>query len=212
MLFAVGEDKELVSRVEVYEGPHAFLSSPNLTPPLQGKNTLDKVLPEPRIVEAAFLFYGGEGEMVHEDPSEHPNALLFRHAPVVVDLNPLHAAAGGITLENEPANLFSFKILDAGSGPGHHAVCVIHMGADRNQTGRFGVTHKAHRFPRNSQSAFYLRTHGHKLDVLTQGVRDEPIVLVSTVKTDILSQEAGADAEFDPLCHTSPFSGRDALS
>ena len=41
--------------------------------------------------------------------------------------------------------------------------------------------------------------------VLTQSVSDESIMFVSAVKTDILSQEASAYAESDPLCHRNPF-------
>jgi hypothetical protein len=39
----------------------------------------------------------------------------------------------------------------------------------------------------NSQATFNLRANRHKFNVLTQGIRVEPIVLVSAVKADILS-------------------------
>jgi hypothetical protein len=87
---------------------------------------------------------------------------------------------------------------------GEYAVRVVQMGADGNETGRLKVTHESHGLPGYAQAAFSFGTHRDKFNVLTQGIRDESIMLMSAVKTHMLSQEAGAYAESDPLRHRNP--------
>jgi hypothetical protein len=134
--------------VKVHEASQILFSAPKLTPPLQCEDALDEILSQTWIVEAAFLLHGYEGKMVHEGPRKHPDAFLFSHPFLVVDFDPFHAAARRVTLENEAAKLLLFKLLDAFLGPCQHSVCVIHMGADSEETGRRKITHEAHGFPR----------------------------------------------------------------
>ena len=205
MLFAVGEHKEFVPGMKVHKASQPLLSTPKLTPTLQGEDAFDEILPQDWIVQAAFLLHWDEGEMLHEGPGKHADALFFRHSLVVVDLDPLHSAAWRVTLENEPAEVFSFKFPDAVSCPVTHTVRMVDMGADGNKTGRLNVPHEAHGLPRYSQTTFSLGTHGDKFHILTQGIGDESIMSVSAVKPDMLPQEAGAYTESNPLCHGNPF-------
>ena len=63
--------------------------------------------------------------MFHESPGEDTDPDLMGHARFVVDLDPNHAAAGGIAFENKPAQVLIFQLLDALFGPGDHAIRVI---------------------------------------------------------------------------------------
>ena len=69
------------------------------------------------IVQAAFLLHGDEGEVIHEGPGKQADALFFRHSVSIVDLDPLHAAAGRVALEDESAKILFFKLRDAFSCP-----------------------------------------------------------------------------------------------
>jgi hypothetical protein len=47
--------------------------------------------------------------MVHENSGEHSLACFYRHGVFVVNLDPLHPAAGRIALKDKTANIFFFQ-------------------------------------------------------------------------------------------------------
>ena len=74
---------------------------------------------------------------------------------------------------------------------------MILAGPDGDQARRFGIVHQAHGFPGHTESAFHLRTDGPVRHVFSQGVRKKTIMLVAAVITDILTKQAGTDADRD---------------
>ncbi len=57
------------------------------------------------------------------------------------------------------------------------------------------ITHQAHGFPGDSQTALGFRTDGNKLEKLPQGLGNVAVVFVPAVKTDFFSQQTGTDAD-----------------
>ena len=90
MLGAVGEDLELVPRVEVHEIAPGFSLLEKLAPPLKGKDTLDEVLAKPRLVKTAVLFDREQGEMLHKHTGKYADPLFLRDPFLVVNPDPFH--------------------------------------------------------------------------------------------------------------------------
>jgi len=129
-------------------------------------------------VKAALLLHGDQGEMVHERLGKHPYSCFFRHTFLVVDLHPFHAAAWGIAFEDESAQTFFFQLLHPAPGPTEHPLGEILTASDSYKPWGFGIAHKPHRLARYVKSALHLRANRDILHILSQRIREIPIVFV----------------------------------
>lgn len=170
-----------------------------LPPPPVNEDPLDEVLPEERIVQAAVLLDGEQRKTFHESPGEDPHPLLHGHAGVSVNLHRGHPGAGGSALEDEAAQILGGERLQPFFRPGEHPVRVVDAGPDRNQTGVLRIPDEAHRLAGDGETVLHLRADGDPFKPAAKGVGDVTVVLMAAVVTDILPQQAGADADPDLL-------------
>jgi hypothetical protein len=70
---------------------------------------------------------------------------------------------------------------------------MIDTGFDRKEEWISGIAHQAHRFARDAKAAFHLWTDRVIINVLAQSLYQPVVVLVSTIITHFMPQEAGAD-------------------
>ena len=73
----------------------------------------------------------------------------------------------------------------------------------REQAGRCRISDQTHRLPRNGESALDLGADRHPLYELSERVAQIMVQLVSAVVPDVLTQQAGADPERDPVIPAS---------
>ena len=123
----------------------------------------------------------------------------FGDAPLLtVYFNPFHAAAGGILFKNIPAEVFLFQLQQPDftaqafmrSVRSIFVLIVINCWIVR-------IAHKSHGFPWDSQAAFGFGTDGNIFHVLPQCILDKPIQLMPAVVSNLIAQEATADAQFN---------------
>ena len=170
---------------------------PASTHSTQRKYPFNEVLPDQRIVEAAFLFHGNQWKMFHENAGKDADAVFLRHSPIFIDFDPFHAAARRAAFEDESTKIFLLQLRDALPRPANHALGMILTGPDGDQARRFGIAHQVHGFPGHAESAFHLRADGAVRHVFSQCVREKTVMLVTAVITDILTKQAGADTKRD---------------
>ena len=113
----------------------ALLFRQGLTPPLEGEDPFYEILPELRIVKPPVFLYREKGEVLHKFPGEDPNPLFHGDAGFIVNLDPLHAAAGGSALEYEAAKILLLQLDDPFARPLGHAVRIIYFCSRGNETG-----------------------------------------------------------------------------
>ena len=93
VLRTMSKDHQFVSRMEIDQTPSSLGLFQTLTPPFVGKHSFNKVLPKPRIVKSPIVLDGEDGEMIHESPGKHTDAIFGGHTFLIVHLDALHAAA-----------------------------------------------------------------------------------------------------------------------
>ena len=62
--------------------------------PAEREEALNEILPDIGVVQASLILDGQQGECLHEGSGEKTGCFPAEAAPAVVDLDPLHAAAG----------------------------------------------------------------------------------------------------------------------
>ena len=72
--------------------------------------------------------------MFHENAGKHADAVPGSHAFFAVDLDPFHAAAGRIALEDKSQELLLFQLGDLLSSPGGHLIGLVDPCLDRYQS------------------------------------------------------------------------------
>ena len=174
--------------MKVDEMTPVFSGFDNFDPALQGENAFNEILPDERIMKASFLLHGNERKMLHENPGKDTDTLLFRHAFFLIDLDPFHPAARRITFKDESAEIFLFQFRDPLPGPANHPFGVILLCPGGHKVRGVWVSHQPHGFPRDTETAFHLRTDGPVLDILTEGVGEKSVQSVAAVITDIFAQ------------------------
>jgi hypothetical protein len=82
---------------------------------------------------------------------------------------------------------------------------VIGTGLVDHESRPLRVTDEAEGVARDTETALYLGADGDILDVLPQGVYEEPVHGVPAVPADIVAQQSAADSETDlfHVCHAS---------
>ena len=103
MFRAVREDQKLVFRVKHHELLHAAVPPFQFPPPPVDEDPFDEVLPESRVVQAAVLLDGKQGETSHERSGEDSHPLLHGHAGLRVNLHRGHSGTGGTAFEDKAA-------------------------------------------------------------------------------------------------------------
>ena len=165
-----------------------------------------KVSRSTRIVQPPLFLDRQQGKVPGESPGEQTHAFLFRHALRVVHLDPHEAAAGGVALEDKPAEVLRFEFPDTFFGPAQHAIGVVDVGAGGDEARGFRVTDQTQCLPGDGETGLYLGADRNEIQVFAQRVREVTVVLVAAVKPDRLPEKAGADADPDLVFHFhSPF-------
>jgi len=76
---------------------------------------------------------------------------------------------------------------------------VVDAGPDRDQPRRFRIPDEPHGLARDREAILHFRADGNPFKPAAQCIGDVAVALMASVITDILSQQAGADADSDLL-------------
>ena len=97
----MGHQRELVSGVEPHDVTHRPPCGKQRGEPTIGKDALDEVLAQPRIVEPPFFFDRQQGKAPDQGVGKQPASGLHRHPGGAVHLDALEAAGGRVLLQHE---------------------------------------------------------------------------------------------------------------
>src|SRR4030043_541625 len=157
-------------RMEVHNVASTFLFFKGFSPPSQGEYSLNEIVSELRVMKPSLVLRREEREMFHKYPGEHSHSLFNRHPLFIIDLDPLHTAAWGITFKNKSTKIFFFQIDDTFPGPLDPTTRHILFGTNRHESRRIWISLQVHRFPGNGETTFHLGANGDIFYILSQGI------------------------------------------
>jgi hypothetical protein len=197
----VGHEQELLAGVEADQVSHRPAPLEHRPEAPVSEQALEEVLAQARVVEPAVLLGGEVGEPLQQGGGEQAPPGLAAHAGLLrVDLDPLHAARGGVALEDVAPQVQGLERLHALLGEPGHAGGVVRARLGGDQADRVVLAvHEADRLARDPHADLDLRAHGDELDELGHGAGEEAVVLVLAVVADLVAEEAGGDAHADRL-------------
>ena len=196
----VREKRHLVRRVETDECTRLPVSSEEIGEPAIGKHPLDEILAKARVGEAALFFDRKRTKPVLQRRGKQPTPRPIGHAGRRVDFNAFHAAARRILLQNIAGQVLGGQILYAPGRPAIHAIGVVDGRPRRDNAelvARPVRANEAERLARGSHADFDFRADRNPLDVWTEDLRKERVALVPAIESNLLSEEAGGNADSD---------------
>ncbi len=100
---AVGQEQQLVASVKSQQIFPARPGCYHIPPALKGKDCLDEIFPQFRVVQSAFIFHRQQREVLHKSPGKQADALFHGHAFVVYTLTRSMPLLGESPLKIKPA-------------------------------------------------------------------------------------------------------------
>ena len=193
----MGQNLQFVPGVEGYQVAEGRFLGQQLPPALVEKEPFNEIFTDFRIMQPAFILHWQQRKASHENPGEEPDPGARPHPPLIINLDPGHAAAGGFGLEDEAIQVFPGQFFDPLCGPTEEALGQVLPGTQRDEMRRRRLALQAHGLPGHPQAACHLRAYRHEFHVLPQGIGDERVQAVPAVVAHLFSPEAGAEAQLN---------------
>src|SRR5262249_11135387 len=160
------------------------------------EQALDEVLAQPRVAQAPLVLDREQRQPLHEDARERADAGPPRRAP---HPHALHAAARRVLLEHVAVEVEPRQLVGAPPGEARHRLGVVAPAARCEETRRARVALEPDRLARDAETELHLGAHRHPLDPAPERVDEERVALVPAVVAHLAPEEAGADADAEPL-------------
>ena len=199
----VGEHQILVAGVEADQRRGSDTTRTELLPVMVGEDPQHEVLPQDGVAQAAILFHRQQGVGLHQRLGKQANPLLG--APLVIgaiDLDPLHATAGGFGTEDvagDKVELTGFLLAKGDQLFGDIEAAVARLGADLAV-----ALDQPDGGARRPEANSHLGTDGVIVKVSAKIPFTEAGALVAPIETYLLSQQAGTDTDFNLVHDDAP--------
>ncbi len=135
--------------------------------------------------------------MIHKGTSKHSHPGILRYVVSAIDFDPFHTAAGRLSFEDKAMQVFCLELSYSDGSPLLHPVGMVNVCFAGHQARAMGFANKTHGFPGNRKAAFHFRTNRDKFKEISEGVGYVTVVLVTSVISHFLAQQAGTDSNFD---------------
>lgn len=150
---------------------------------------LDPVFPQSRVVKPPFLLDRQVWKSLGKRRRKQATPRSRGRSAVTMHPHTIQPATRRVLLQNEPAEARIGELFDPPPRIPLHDVGMIGLGPDTNQANVTVSPHKLNRFTRRTHTDLNLRAHGDPFNKPTKRIGQEPIMLVPTVVTNLVTQQ-----------------------
>ena len=164
-----------------------------------GHRALEKRLADRRVRETDFVFHGQIGKTLSKGRREESHARRGHGTRFVVDADAVQSAARRLRLQHVAGEIRPGELAHPPPRVLPHGAGVVDPGLDRDHARVSTDGHEPDRLARHAETELDLRAHAHPLHVRIERLHQEGVALVAAVEPHLVAEQAGRDADPEPL-------------